>query len=105
MAITSKFYYFIILLFYLLIYFSIYFFNSFNLKDSFQVTPISNQINDNSNNNSNSTQSSNNQIVEHGLTSLSWSDCPFESPKLVVGGYNCCGTVWTHENNKWNLVK
>mmetsp|Transcript_9588 Transcript_9588/g.14435 ORF Transcript_9588/g.14435 Transcript_9588/m.14435 type:complete len:328 (+) Transcript_9588:106-1089(+) len=40
-------------------------------------------------------------IAEHGVTSLSWSDCPFESPKLVVGGYSKLAAVWSCDNGKW----
>lgn len=43
--------------------------------------------------------------VEHGLTALSWSDCPFENAKLVVGGYTCFASVWTQEGNKWVQVR
>jgi hypothetical protein len=43
--------------------------------------------------------------VEHGLTALSWSDCPFENPKLVVGGYTCFASVWTQEGGKWMQVQ
>lgn len=42
---------------------------------------------------------------EHGLTSLSWSDCPFEAPKLVVGGYSSRAVVWTCDSgSKWREV-
>ena len=39
--------------------------------------------------------------AEHGVTSLSWSDCSFEPPKLVVGGYSKLATVWTCDAGKW----
>lgn len=35
------------------------------------------------------------------MTCLSWSDCPFEHPKLVVGGYSKSAAVWTFEESKW----
>lgn len=39
---------------------------------------------------------------EHGLTCLSWNDCPFEPAKLVVGGYSSKAAVWTSDNgSKW----
>jgi hypothetical protein len=41
---------------------------------------------------------------EHGATSLSWSDCPFEAPKLVVGGYSRTAAVWTYEDSRWRKV-
>lgn len=39
--------------------------------------------------------------AEHGLTCLAWSDCPFELPRLVVGGYSKVAVVWVCEGNKW----
>jgi nucleoporin SEH1 len=42
---------------------------------------------------------------EHGLTALSWSDCPFEAPKLVVGGYSSKVLVLTCDSGtKWRQV-
>jgi nucleoporin SEH1 len=41
---------------------------------------------------------------EHGATALSWSDCPFEAPKLVVGGYSRTAAVWTYEDSRWRKV-
>ena len=42
---------------------------------------------------------------EHGLTCLSWNDCPFEVPKLVVGGYSSKAVVWTCDSGtKWREV-
>ena len=40
-------------------------------------------------------------ISEHGATCLSWSDCPFEHPKIVVGGYSKAAAVWTFEDSRW----
>lgn len=45
------------------------------------------------------------QQAEHGLTCLAWSDCPFELPRLVVGGYSKVAVVWTCEGNKWKQVR
>mmetsp|Transcript_22016 Transcript_22016/g.37189 ORF Transcript_22016/g.37189 Transcript_22016/m.37189 type:complete len:365 (+) Transcript_22016:54-1148(+) len=39
--------------------------------------------------------------AEHGLTCLAWSDCPFELPRLVVGGYSKVAVVWVCEGSKW----
>jgi hypothetical protein len=44
------------------------------------------------------------QQAEHGLTCLAWSDCPFELPRLVVGGYSKVAVVWMCEGNKWKQV-
>jgi hypothetical protein len=41
---------------------------------------------------------------EHGVTCLSWNDCPFESPRLVVGGYSKMAVVWECVDNKWRQV-
>ena len=42
---------------------------------------------------------------EHGLTCLSWSDCPFEVPKLVIGGYSSKAVIWTCDSgSKWREV-
>lgn len=39
---------------------------------------------------------------EHGATCLSWSDCPFEHPKLAVGGFSKTACVWTYEESRWH---
>ncbi|KAJ1429829.1 WD40-repeat-containing domain protein [Ochromonadaceae sp. CCMP2298] len=36
---------------------------------------------------------------EHGLTCISWNDCPFEPAKLAVGGYSKVARVYTLEGN------
>lgn len=46
---------------------------------------------------------------EHGLTCISWDDCPFEPPKFAVGGYSKRVSVWTADNSsgaasKWRQV-
>ena len=38
---------------------------------------------------------------EHGLTCLSWSDCPFEAPRIAVGGYSKRAVIWSYLNSKW----
>lgn len=38
---------------------------------------------------------------EHGLTCLSWSDCPFEIPRLAIGGHSKRAVVWALKNSKW----
>lgn len=39
---------------------------------------------------------------EHGLTSLSWSDCPFEPAKVAVGGHSSRAVIWTCDAaSKW----
>lgn len=43
-------------------------------------------------------------VSEHGATCLSWSDCPFEHPKIVVGGYSKSAAVWTLEDSRWQKV-
>ena len=49
-------------------------------------------------------QQQQNQQAEHGLTCLAWSDCPFELPRLVVGGYSKIAVVWMCEGGKWKQV-
>ena len=44
------------------------------------------------------------QLAEHGLTSVAWSDCSFELPRLVVGGYSKVAVVWICEGGKWKQV-
>jgi WD40 repeat protein len=36
-----------------------------------------------------------------GVTCLSWNDCTFEPPKLVVGGHSRAAVVWTCPAGKW----
>jgi len=40
---------------------------------------------------------------EHGLTCLSWNDCPFEPAKIAVGGFSRFAAVWTcdQKTGKW----
>lgn len=39
----------------------------------------------------------------HGLTCISWNDCPFEPAKLAVGGYSKHAAVWTcdRKTGRW----
>jgi hypothetical protein len=41
---------------------------------------------------------------EHGLTCISWNDCPFEPAKLAVGGYSKVARVYTLEGNTLQQV-
>lgn len=36
---------------------------------------------------------------EHGLTCMSWNDCPFEPAKIAVGGYSKRAVVLSLERN------
>lgn len=38
-------------------------------------------------------------VSEHGLTCISWNDCPFEPAKLAVGGYSRRAVVLSLERN------
>jgi len=38
---------------------------------------------------------------EHGLTCLSWNECPFEPAKIAVGGYSKRAVVLTLDNGRW----
>ena len=40
---------------------------------------------------------------EHGLTCLSWNECPFEPAKIAVGGFSRFAAVWTcdQKTGKW----
>jgi len=40
---------------------------------------------------------------EHGLTCLSWNDCPFEPAKIAVGGFSRFAAIWTcdQKTGKW----
>ena len=39
--------------------------------------------------------------THNGVTCLSWSECPFEPPKLVVGGNSGRAIVWSYNSGKW----
>ncbi len=42
---------------------------------------------------------------EHGVTCLAWSECAFESPRIVVGGHMRKPAVWVCDNGgKWHQV-
>ena len=41
---------------------------------------------------------------EHGLTCISWNDCPFEPAKLAVGGYSKRAVVLSLERNQLREV-
>eukprot|EP01041_Mallomonas_annulata_P012857 gene12857-27109_t len=40
---------------------------------------------------------------EHGITSLAWNECPFEPPKIVVGGFSKKAVIWACDTGgKWH---
>ncbi len=41
---------------------------------------------------------------EHGLTCISWNDCPFEPAKLAVGGHSKRAVVLSLERNQLREV-
>jgi nucleoporin SEH1 len=46
---------------------------------------------------------SSSRFSSHGLTCLSWNDCPFELAKLAVGGYSKHAVVWScdRKTGRW----
>lgn len=42
------------------------------------------------------------QDTEHGITSISWNESPFEPAKMAVGTYSKIASVWTCDvGSKW----